>query len=363
MAHHGHQLCLARPRGEPCPNSRETQHPHMQELTKCICFDCDTQLMVRREAALLTAQGVPLISANSAWRKFQGLGFDYEHPDGSDLCALCTQPADGEPMLKCCGLRDGEACKHSWHVRCHEAVSELVGGTAAPPQDGVLQCCAGWPAREAIDPRDRLRVGHTSFRKDLARPGQRATRGATAQSSAATAVDPSAADADADDTMPGVAPQPPATPPSSSSAPPSSSLLTPHTSAGEGGAGVLRPRLPEAAGAALARESTRRVDRPPACGGGIDWEATGVDGSRRLGSGAQSDVFEATVSTARFGSFSYVWRLGNDDRAAATPGQKLAVKTPKPVTEPAGDDESATRANELLRWEARTPLIYALLAR
>ena len=144
----------------------------MHELPECICFDCDTQLMVRREAALLTAQGVPLISANSAWRKFQGLGFDYEHPDGSDLCALCTQPADGEPMLKCCGLRDGEACKHSWHVRCHEAVSELVGGTAAPPQDGVLQCCAGWPAREAIDPRDRLRVGHTHFRKELASPGQ-----------------------------------------------------------------------------------------------------------------------------------------------------------------------------------------------
>ena len=336
----------------------------MQELPECICFDCELPLMVRREAALLTAQGVPLISANSAWRKFQGLGFDYEHPDGSDLCALCTQPADGEPMLKCCGLRDGEACKHSWHVRCHEAVSELVGGTAAPPQDGVLQCCAGWPAREAIDPRDRLRVGHTSFRKDLARPGQRATRGATAQSSAATAVDPSAADADADDTMPGVAPQPPATPPSSSSAPPSSSLLTPHTSAGVGGAGVLRPRLLEAAGAALARESTGRVGRPPAGVGGIDWEVTGVDVSSCMGSGAQSFVFGATVSAARFGSFGHVWRLGNDDSAAAAPGQKLAVKTPKPVTEPAGDDESATsertqaqaRANKLLRWEARPPL-------
>ena len=75
-------------------------------------------------------------------------------------------------------------------------------------------------------------------------------------------------------------------------------------------------------------------------------------------------MFEATVSTARFGSFSYVWRLGNDDRAAATPGQKLAVKTPKPITEPAGDDASSTReraqaqarANELLRWEARPSL-------
>jgi len=67
-------------------------------------------------------------------------------------------------------------------------------------------------------------------------------------------------------------------------------------------------------------------------------------------------VFEGTVSTARFGSFGHVWRLGNDDHAAAAPGQKLAVKTPKPVTEPAGDDASATRANELLRWEARTPL-------
>ena len=144
----------------------------MHELPECICFDCDTQLMVRREAALLTAQGVPLISANSVRRKFPRLGFDYEHPDGSDLCALCTHPADGEPVLKCCGLRDGEACKLSWHLRCHEAVSELVGGTAAPPQDGVLQCCAGWPAREAFDPKDRLSVGHTHFRKELARPGQ-----------------------------------------------------------------------------------------------------------------------------------------------------------------------------------------------
>ena len=143
----------------------------MPELPECICFDCETQLMVRREAALLTAQGVRLISAKRARDKY-GLGRDYEHPDGSGLCALCTQPADGEPMLKCCGSRDGEACELSWHVRCLEAVCELVGGTAAPPQDGVLPCCTGWPARKTIDPRDHLSVGHTRYRKGLARPGQ-----------------------------------------------------------------------------------------------------------------------------------------------------------------------------------------------
>ena len=143
----------------------------MQELPECICFDCEPQLMVRREAALLKAQGVPLISADRARGKY-GLGRDYEHPDGSDLCALCTQPADGEPMLKCCGSRDGEACELSWHERCHEDVCELVGGTAAPPQDGVLQCCTGWPARKVIDPTDRSRVGHTRYRNGLAKPGQ-----------------------------------------------------------------------------------------------------------------------------------------------------------------------------------------------
>ena len=128
--------------------------------------------MVRREAALLMEKGVPLIAAYRARTKFPGLGLGYEHPDGSDLCALCTQPADGEPMLKCCGSRDGEACELSWHVGCHKAVSELVGGTAAPPQDGVLQCCAGFPARKAVDPRDHLSVGHTRYRNGLARPGQ-----------------------------------------------------------------------------------------------------------------------------------------------------------------------------------------------
>ena len=67
----------------------------MQELPKCICFDCVEPLTVRREAALLKAQGVPLISAYLARTKFSGLGLGYEH--GSDLCALCTQPADGAP--------------------------------------------------------------------------------------------------------------------------------------------------------------------------------------------------------------------------------------------------------------------------
>ena len=143
----------------------------MPELPDCVCFDCEPQLMVRREAALLKAQGVPLISADRARGKY-GLGRDYDHPDGSDLCALCTQPADGEPMLKCCGSRDGEACELSWHAGCHEAVSELVGGTAAPPQGGVLPCCTGWLARKAIDPTDRSRVGHTRYRNGLARPGQ-----------------------------------------------------------------------------------------------------------------------------------------------------------------------------------------------
>ena len=94
----------------------------MQELPECICFDCVEPLMVRREAALLMEKGVPLIAAYRARTKFPGLGLGYEHPDGSDPCALCTQPADGEPMLKCCGSRDGEACELSWHERCHEAI-------------------------------------------------------------------------------------------------------------------------------------------------------------------------------------------------------------------------------------------------
>ena len=143
MANHGHQLCLARPRGESCRTSRKRKHPHMQELPECICFDCELPLMVRREAALLTAQGVPLISANSAWRKFQGLGFDYEHPDGSDLCALCTQPADGEPMLRLARRRSLQAQLARAMPRSGQRVSRRYRCAATGRCAPVLRRLAG----------------------------------------------------------------------------------------------------------------------------------------------------------------------------------------------------------------------------
>ena len=169
MANHGQQLCLAKPRGEPCAKPRQTQHPCMPELPNCICFDCCEWLLVRWVSALLAAAAVPLLPAGGVWRKFKVPG-DFQYPPaGSVLCAFCTQPAHGdEPLLKCCGLRDGNTCKLAWHLPCHEAVS----GTAGPPQDDVFQCCTGWPARAAIDPKDRFCQPTTFYRKGLARPGR-----------------------------------------------------------------------------------------------------------------------------------------------------------------------------------------------
>ena len=69
----------------------------MQELPECICFDdCEPQLMVRREAALLTAQGVPLMSADRARDKYQGLGPDYKHQLRVDNERLQREKAEAE---------------------------------------------------------------------------------------------------------------------------------------------------------------------------------------------------------------------------------------------------------------------------
>ena len=131
---------------------------------------------------------------------------------------------------------------------------------------------------------------------------------------------------------------------------------------GKGGKCSLHPRVLAAADAPLAPKSKGRVCGPPADVGGIDWNNTEVDASRILDNdGAQCCVFLAVVSAARFGTFGHVLWLPDKDGAAVAPGQKLAVKTPRPVTEPEGDDESATRkraeaqrmADERLRWEAR----------
>ena len=96
MANHGQQLCLAKPRGEPCANPRQTQHPCMPELPNCICFDCCEWLLVRWVSALLAAAAVPLVPAGGVWRKFKVPG-DFQYPPaGSVLCAFCTQPAHGD---------------------------------------------------------------------------------------------------------------------------------------------------------------------------------------------------------------------------------------------------------------------------
>ena len=467
MANHGQQLCLATPLGEPCANPRQTQHPYLLEIPSCCCFGCKELVMVTREAARLSTKGVPLVSVDRVKSKFQIVGSGYQHPAGSvgglareTLCALCTQPANGDkPMLECCGLRDGTACKLMWHTPCHEVISSTV----APPQDGVLQCCMGWPARAAIDPKDRFDVGYTFYRKGLAKPGslrsKGAARGATAKASTA-AVDDASTAATANAPVLEVAAQPPATPLSSSAPPaevtpptmvPPTSPVTPHMSSraepagsndtddhapggptgkprrslsnqtedaaavggamggagasasagagagagtgsvvgtgaavpdadlssqcerdsqctrgfrhgGKGGKCSLRPRLPAAADASVAPKSKGRVGRPPVNVGGIDWNKTVVDASRILDNdGAQCCVFLAVVSAARFGTFGHVLWLPDKDGAAVAPGQKLAVKTPRPITEPEGDDESATRkraeaqrmADERLRWEAR----------
>ena len=236
------QRCLAKPRGEPCTNPRQTQHPCMAELRNCICFGCCEWLLVRWVSAWLAAAGVPLVSVNSAKDRFS-LPADYQHPTSPVLCAFCTQPANGdEPLLECRGLRDGTACELAWHESCHQAVS----GTAGPPPDSKFQCCTGWMARAEIDPKDRFCQPTTRYRKGLAKRGslgpKGSAHGATAKVSAATTADASTAAAAANAPVPDVAAQPPATPASSSSAPPaevtppaglpSTSLLTPHTSTG-----------------------------------------------------------------------------------------------------------------------------------
>ena len=183
MANHAQQLCpCTTPLGEPCANSCSTLHPYMPEAAAC-CFGCKELVMVMREAARLSTEGVPLVSVDRVKSKFQlPRGFQYQAgsvggPARETLCALCTKPADGdEPMLECCGSRDGTACKLVWHAPCHEAISNTV----APPQDGVLQCCTGWPARVAIDPKDRFREPYTRYRKGLARPGSLGSTAAAA---------------------------------------------------------------------------------------------------------------------------------------------------------------------------------------
>ena len=467
MANHGQQLCLATPLGEPCANPRQTQHPYLLEIPSCCCFGCKELVMVTREAARLSTKGVPLVSVDRVKSKFQIVGSGYQHPAGSvgglareTLCALCTQPANGDkPMLECCGLRDGTACKLMWHTPCHEVISSTV----APPQDGVLQCCMGWPARAAIDPKDRFDVGYTFYRKGLAKPGslrsKGAARGATAKASTA-AVDDASTAATANAPVLEVAAQPPATPLSSSAPPaevtpptmvPPTSPVTPHMSSraepagsndsddhapsgptgrprrslsnqtedaaaidgamggvgasagasasasagtgsvagsgaavpgaaqsplqcerdaqctrgfrhgGKGGKCSLRPRLPAAADASVAPKSKGRVYGPPADVGGIDWKNTAVDASRILDkSGAQCDVFLAAVSADPSSTFGHVWR-GKEKPLPRHlwPKEKLelAVKTPKSVTEPAGDNESAMKeraeADMRLHWEAR----------
>eukprot|EP00964_Phaeocystis_antarctica_P054348 scaffold31937_cov69-Phaeocystis_antarctica.AAC.1 len=182
MAKHAQQCPCTTPFGEPCSNSCSTLHPYMPEAAAC-CFECKESLTVTREAARLSTEGVPLVSNGRVKSKFQlPAGFQYQAgsvggPARETLCALCTKPVDGdEPMLECCGSRDGTACKLVWHNPCHEAISSTV----APPQDGVLQCCTGWPARSEIDPKDRFREPYTFYRNGIAKPGSLRSTAATA---------------------------------------------------------------------------------------------------------------------------------------------------------------------------------------
>ena len=81
------------------------------------------------------------------------------------------------------------------------------------------------------------------------------------------------------------------------------------------------------------------------------------DGKER--GGAQCFVFLARVRDPHVGD---VW-LPDTDGAALKKGMELAVKTPKPVTEPEGDSEGAVttrtkaqeKADERLHCEVRTP--------
>ena len=414
--HHGmanQQRCLAKPRGEPCTNPRQTQHPCMAELRNCICFGCCEWLLVRWVSAWLAAAGVPLVSVNSAKDRFS-LPADYQHPTSPVLCAFCTQPANGdEPLLECRGLRDGTACELAWHESCHQAVS----GTAGPPPDSKFQCCTGWMARAEIDPKDRFCQPTTRYRKGLAKRGslgpKGSAHGATAKVSAATTADASTAAAAANAPVPDVAAQPPATPASSSSAPPaevtppaglpSTSLLTPHTSTGAARGPAVNSPAADAANADAAVDNggadangdagSGWEDDPTRTGlltpqhaphtsprakpnvWGVDWKSTAVDASRfPPAAGAQCFVFLAVLRDpcARggadpSGTFGDVWLLGTDG-VAPKQGLELAVKTPRPITEPEGDNESATReraeaqarAGTRLRWEARaTPSIFS----
>ena len=457
------QLCPLKPFGEQCANFCNTPHPYLRELS--CCFDCEKLLTVMRETARLSTEGVPLVSDDRVKTKLQ-LPTDFQCPAGSvggmareTLCALCTQPANGDG-LECFGSRDGTACKLVWHASCHVATSDVP----VPSHGGVFRCCTGWPDRAKLDDaKDRFREPHTYYRKRLAKPGSLGStsvaRGGAANASIA-AVDDASTAAAANASVLDVAAQPPATPAPSSSGsrpPPTmvhmvrlTSLLTPHTSpraepaesndvdkrtpsgptgkprrslsnqtedaaaiggavggagagasagagtgsvagagagagagaavlgtarlpsqcethpqcirgfrhGGKGGKCSLRPRLLAAADASSAPVSK---GRPPADVGGINWKNTAVDASRILDkSGAQCDVFEATVSADPSGTFGHVWR-GKEKPLPRHlwPKEKLelAVKTPKSVTEPEADDESAKReraeAGMRLHWEAR----------
>ena len=73
--------CLAKPDGEPCVNRCGTSHPYMPELS--CCFSCKETMMVTRESARLTTEGLPIRSADCIKTKFQGVPTDYQHPNGS----------------------------------------------------------------------------------------------------------------------------------------------------------------------------------------------------------------------------------------------------------------------------------------
>ena len=467
MANHSQQLCPCTTTfGEPCANFCKTPHPYMRELS--CCFDCEKLLTVMRETARLSTEGLPLVADDRVKTKLQ-LPADLQFPAGSvggpareTLCALCTQPANGDgPMLQCFGSRDSAACKLVWHASCHVATSNA----AVPSHGGVFRCCTCWPDRAKLDPKDRFREPHTYYRKELAgrvRPAARSREGAarSAAANASTAAVDDASTAAANAPVLEVAAQPPATPLSSSAPPaevtpptmvPPTSLVTSHMSSraepagsndsddhapsgptgrprrslsnqtedaaaidgamggvgasagasasasagtgsvagsgaavpgaaqsplqcerdaqctrgfrhgGKGGKCSLRPRLPAAADASVAPKSKGRVYGPPADVGGIDWKNTAVDASRILDkSGAQCDVFLAAVSADPSGTFGHVWR-GKEKPLPRHlwPKEKLelAVKTPKSVTEPAGDNESAMKeraeADMRLHWEAR----------
>jgi len=382
--------CLAKPHGEPCTGHCETPHPYLPEI-RC-CFLCAERQKVMRESARLSTEGVPLVSDKSAQGKFALA--DYQHPTGSagglareTLCALCTQPANGdELMLECRGSRGGAACKLAFHKSCQEACSRtLSGGAAVPPPGGVLQCCTGWAARAEMPEgeKDRFCQPYTHYRKELARRGSlggkkrlRLPVDATPHSKVFTPqtlprAQPPAGSSASDGSEPTGPTAEPATALATSVATPLAAASEPAALAAAALATAKPQRRclsnePEAAaiggavgGAGAGTGWVAAADDPGSKGrprgprdanvGGIDWKSTAVDailwpdGNER--GGAQCFVFLAVLRdpSARSADFGDVWRLGTDG-VAPKHGLNLAVKTPKPVTEPEGDSEGAVTA-------------------